>query len=498
MFRLVGLPQLEPVEAIRRQRDHIRQFADRRKAGTPEHLQRDAILPRRKIEFGRLCRARQIGHAEDHLVAILADIGEHATVDRTNEGHGAAAKRQRRLPYRDQPLGRAQQRRQAARLRLDIDRLVAIDRIHDGRRVQPGRIGAGETAIAVRRPLHRRANAVAVAEIDVVAHADFIAIVDDRRAGERQQQRVHQLDLAAVVVHQRRETAANPDIDARAGVVGVGRPQIVAFDIGHHFERQLVMVAQKQSPLAGARNVRRLAQDVGDRKPVLLRDRHVDPRHQRKMICHVAFVAAAEIFLDVFRPLIGLREQRLALGVGIEFGAQPLDDGVRLRQVLVVGAVAFAQIGNGIEPEAVNAGVEPSFHHLDQRADDPRVVEIEIGLVREEAVPVELAGFRVPRPVRFLGVGEDDPRAQIFLVGIAPHIPVARARFRIAAAGALEPVVLVGGMVDHQFGDDPQTAALRLDDEAPEILHRAEIAIDVAIVGDVVAVVAAGRGIERQ
>ena len=35
-------------------------------------------------------------------------------------------------------------------------------------------------------------------------------------------------------------------------------------------------------------------------------------------------------------------------------------------------------------------------------------------------------------------------------------------------------------------------------DEAPEILHRAEIGIDVAVVGDVVAVVAAGRGIERQ
>ena len=35
-------------------------------------------------------------------------------------------------------------------------------------------------------------------------------------------------------------------------------------------------------------------------------------------------------------------------------------------------------------------------------------------------------------------------------------------------------------------------------DEAPEILHRPEIGIDVAIIGDVVAVIAAGRGIERQ
>ncbi len=206
----------------------------------------------------------------------------------------------------------------------------------------------------------------------------------------------------------------------------------------------------------------------------------------------------AEIFLDVLGPLIGFRQQQLAFGVGVEFGAQLLDDGVGLGQILVIGAVALAQIGNGVEPETVDAGIEPALHDLDDRADHARIVEIEIRLVREEAVPVELAGFGVPGPVRLLGVGEDDPGSGIFLVGVAPHIPVARARFRVAAAGALEPVVLIGGVIDHEFGDDAQAAPLGFDDEAPEILHGAEIGIDVAIVGDVVAVVAARRGIERQ
>ena len=233
-------------------------------------------------------------------------------------------------------------------------------------------------------------------------------------------------------------------------------------------------------------------------KAVLLGDRHVDPRHQREMIGHVAFIAVAEIFLHVLRPLIGFRQQHLALGIGVELGAQLPDDGVGLGQVLVVGAVALAQIGDGVEPEAVDAGIEPALHDLHDRADHARIVEIEVRLVREEAVPVELAGFRIPGPVRFLGVGEDDPRARIFLVGVAPDIPVARARFRVAAAGALEPVVLVGGVIDDELGDDPQAAPLGLDDEAPEILHGAEIGIDRAVVGDVVAVVAAGRGIERQ
>ena len=61
-----------------------------------------------------------------------------------------------------------------------------------------------------------------------------------------------------------------------------------------------------------------------------------------------------------------------------------------------------------------------------------------------------------------------------------------------AAPGALEPVVLVGGVIDDELGDDAQAAPLGFLDEAPEILHRPEIGIDVAIVGDVVAVVAPG------
>ena len=62
----------------------------------------------------------------------------------------------------------------------------------------------------------------------------------------------------------------------------------------------------------------------------------------------------------------------------------------------------------------------------------------------------------------------------------------------------LEPGMLVRGVVDHELGDDPQVAALGFGHEAAEIPHRAEVGIDAAIVGDVVAVVAAGARIERQ
>ena len=72
------------------------------------------------------------------------------------------------------------------------------------------------------------------------------------------------------------------------------------------------------------------------------------------------------------------------------------------------------------------------------------------------------------------------------------------ARARAGEAGALEPGVLVGGVVDDELGDDAQAALMGLAHEDAEIRHRAVARIDVAVIGDVVAVVAQRRGIERQ
>ena len=58
--------------------------------------------------------------------------------------------------------------------------------------------------------------------------------------------------------------------------------------------------------------------------------------------------------------------------------------------------------------------------------------------------------------------------------------------------------MLVGRVVDYELGDDAQLSPLRLLHEAAEVLHGAEVGIDAAIVGNVVSVVAAGRGVERK
>ena len=127
-LRLVALLKLEPVETVRRQRDHVGQFADRREMRAPEHFQRHAFPEGRKVELGRLSRARKVGDAENDLLAELPHIGQHRAVGGADEGQAAAPEGERRFADRDQFLGGAEQRRQAARLRLDIDRLIAIDR----------------------------------------------------------------------------------------------------------------------------------------------------------------------------------------------------------------------------------------------------------------------------------------------------------------------------------------------------------------------------------
>ena len=216
----------------------------------------------------------------------------------------------------DHPARPVQQRGGVLELGLDVDRLVAEDRVLDHRAVQLARRGGGEAGVAVGGPLHRGAYAVAVTEPDVVAHPDLVAVVEARRSGQREQQRVEELDLVGVVVEQGSEPPADADVGLHPGVLGVLAPHVVAVVVGDHLERQLVVVAQEDAPLAAVRDRRRLLEDLRDREARLAAHRHEDARHHREVEGHVALVAAdlrvAEVVDDVLGPLVGLAEQHPA------------------------------------------------------------------------------------------------------------------------------------------------------------------------------------------
>ena len=54
--------------------------------------------------------------------------------------------------------------------------------------------------------------------------------------------------------------------------------------------------------------------------------------------------------------------------------------------------------------------------------------------------------------------------------------------------------MLIGGVVDHKFGDDADAAGMRLLDEALDVVDGPVFGMHAAVVGDVVAVVARGEG----
>ena len=92
-----------------------------------------------------------------------------------------------------------------------------------------------------------------------------------------------------------------------------------------------------------------------------------------------------------------------------------------LGQVLAVGAVALEQVGHGVEPEPVEAQLEPEPHHVEHGLGHLGVVVVEVGLVVEEAVPVVLLA-RWESHVQFDGSESTKmTRASLHRSGSSPH-----------------------------------------------------------------------------
>ena len=154
-----------------------------------------------------------------------------------------------------------------ADLRFNIHCREAIYWMHDRRKNKTLRVRARKTAVTVGRPLHRRTNAVAISKINIVSHTNFVAIVDHRCARHRQQQPVHQFHAPPVVLQQWGQASANSKIESRTTIGSIRVPEVVPFLVGHHLERQLIMVPQKHHPLAVVRNrgVCRMMSVIGKR-----------------------------------------------------------------------------------------------------------------------------------------------------------------------------------------------------------------------------------------
>ena len=244
-----------------------------------------------------------------------------------------------------------------------------------------------------------------------------------------------------------------------------------------------------------------LSQDLRDRVALLAPHRHEDARHQREMKGHVALVAAdgriAEVFDHVGGPLVRLGEQHAVRVEPVHFGPDAAQVLVGFLEVLAVRALPLVQVRHGIQPEPVDAEVEPEPQHFDHGILHARVVVIQIRLVGEEPVPVVLAAYLVVGPVGMLGVHEDDPCVPVALVSIRPHVEIAVGAVRVTAR-CLEPWVVFAGMVHYQVGDNPDAAIVRSLDQLDKIPDSTKVWQYRREISDVVSAVAERRCIDGQ
>ena len=166
------------------------------------------------------------------------------------------------LPEPDHPFHPPQQRIRVVLEGLHVECLVVVLGIDDEGQVELLGICPGEPGVAIGAPLHRSTHRIPIPEIDVLPHPDLVAVVDDGSPGHRQEQPIQELDLAAIVVEKRRKPAPDSEVDSGFRVGGVHAVHVVPLLVRHHFQCQLIVVAEKECPLAVLRNPWRLPQDV--------------------------------------------------------------------------------------------------------------------------------------------------------------------------------------------------------------------------------------------
>ena len=167
----------------------------------------------------------------------------------------------------------------------------------------------------------------------------------------------------------------------------------------------------------------------------------------------------AEVRAHVARPLVRLGQQHPVLVVRVERRARSSFStscvSGRFSQLVPSRSMRYGTASSRIPSTPMSSQKRMT---LSTARAHVRVVEVQVGLMVEEAVPVVGAGHRVPGPVRRLGVREDDARALVAAAGVAPDVVVALGRAGRRAARRLEPRVLIGRVVDDELGDHLQAA----------------------------------------
>ncbi|OGP14900.1 MAG: hypothetical protein A2053_06325 [Deltaproteobacteria bacterium GWA2_50_8] len=157
----------------------------------------------------------------------------------------------------------------------------------------------------------------------------------------------------------------------------------------------------------------------------------------------------------------------------------------------------FEKVTEHIQPKAIHAAVQPKANHVQAGLAYLGVAPVQVWLLWVKHVVIILATFCIPFPAwcaknRFPVIGQ----AAIGF-GIPPDVPIG-IWIVFALARLLKPQMLIGGVVEHQVKDHPDTALMRLCNQTVKISQGAKFGIDIRVVTDIVSEVNVRRGVKRR
>ena len=169
-----------------------------------------------------------------------------------------------------------------------------------------------EAAVGAVVPLHGGAHREPALDVEVLAHADLLAVEQRRGAGEGEHQRVDEADAALVAAEHGRQAAAQAAaVQLHVGVGAERGEDLLALGVAQLVEGELVVVAHEVGPLAGDVERGALPQGGGERSGIPAGEREVEALHPDEVELHVQPVAvgAAEELLLLRVGQVDLAEQ---------------------------------------------------------------------------------------------------------------------------------------------------------------------------------------------
>jgi len=175
--------------------------------------------------------------------------------------------------------------------------------------------------------------------------------------------------------------------------------------------------------------------------------------------------------------------------------------GARHAEAVLGQALGLGDERDHVLAKAIHSAIEPEAHDLLDLVTHGGVVHVEVWLTLGKDVQVVLLENLVVLPC--VALEQAVPVVGRVHAAVQPHAPLAPEVVVVIPAervlpALLKPRVLGRCVVDHEIHDHPEAAGVRLRDDLVKHLERTVLGVDVAVVGDVVAVVRVWRGVERR